>query len=181
MSEKLKEVIVIATLAFLVVTGLVGMMVYCLILCGQAERIMELLLGSQAEGEVSGVAFALTGPIAMWLIIFIIMLKASRGMRRSHPVKLMLKFRDRVGGPIPPQDFNDFQHAECWYDVRNQGKTIKNKCEAIIQYDQRLQRGYIWVKPRGFNDEEFTVQLQYNGKLWVCDGYSPRSGEVELE
>ena len=177
MNPRAAETLTLALIGLLITAVTVGLILLIFLLSGHQGLLSEMLQ-STAKGEFFGVAFTAGGPFGMWVIaVLILLLIRKRVPLRS--IKLFLHFAEPDPQVLPPSQPAHFHNAACWYSIFSNGQEVVRDKKATIHTDQDAGP-YIYVQAPGIKNPEFQVRLEYRGREWVSDSYSPKKGSVNL-
>lgn len=183
MNPRTVEYLILAFVPLAIVCVVVGLIMAIFMLSGHEELLTQMLQAT-ARGELSGVAFTAGGPFAMWIAAFVLFRHATKGAPPGS-VRLNLHFAqdDRDLQSPPPSEPAHFHRSTCWYSVFSGDQKVDEDKKVTVHTDQ-VDRGhyvpYIYVEVPKIEDPLFQVRLEYGGREWISDSYSPRKGVANL-
>ncbi|MFX0199100.1 MAG: hypothetical protein ACFFCW_23505 [Candidatus Hodarchaeota archaeon] len=178
MKSRIEEAVTLALYALIIVAVVVGLILSIFLVSGHKDLLSQMLQ-STAKGELSGVAFTAGGPFAMWIAAFILLGFTAREAPLGT-IRLLFCFPDPE--MPPPSKPADFRNAKCWYLVFSNGMRIGEEPVTIHthQIDRNIYVPYVYVKARRIENPTFQIRMEYGGRDWFSDSYSPKEGGVDL-
>lgn len=183
MTPRTRETISLALISLVIVGVIVGFILLIFWVSGHQDLLSQMLQ-STAKGELFGVAFTAGGPFGMWIIAFILLRYAIKGVSLG-PIKLFLRF-PAAQGKSPPSRLADFRKAKCWYSIRNGSKIVERDkkvqiLSVIADKEKSSVAPYIYVKAPIIENPLIEVRLEYEGKEWLSDSYPVKEGDLNLQ